>query len=1347
MTYRLGLDIGTGSIGFALVKFTGEREGEILLAGSHLFDSSEQQGKSNNIARRIARLSRRRIRRRGNRLKNIYALFQKYLPHAFSNSFEVWKENATRQQNISKIDVWELRKDALYRRLTEEELGRVLYNIAKFRGWKAMTRSEENDIDEDIGRMKEGMNILERAIRDGGYRTVGECLYSLHCKEGKAIHNKGAYTFVSRREIIQNEVKEIFTKQREFNNIYATEEFEEEYSEIAFHQLPQKSVWDMVGECTYELGQKRAPKHSPSAELFDAINMLNNVCLRNKETGEVLNLTRVQKEMLLENAFEKIDNKIAIKDICKILDEDSNHWTTNYDKEDIQFGTNAIDFCGTYTIYAILEKYGLIRKIDNPMQYTLDELQHMCFIADMVSFWTQSPEEIMSIENPGATNDKRGIYEFQKRFIKIKHYFKTDEDTIYTILKEIEEGINGRRKISFKESHSLSVKALHTLLPDMKRWEPFHKVKNILVEKGKRQYSDISSFNLKKIPVFLPFEDSSNEDKSYHRMKQKTVEWLKERWNIYSDEKYSQEKAQDIAGVMLRQEKEIRNNRVLHRAISQARKLINRIIDTYGKPELIRIELAREVGKGEKKRSKIVSEQGDKKRVNDRIRKEIIDHFVDIKGKSVGDAELEVGKYLLKKKLWEEQGGECPYCFTIDGETVTTSKRSVSDIYDGDYEIDHILPWSKTFDDSFSNKVLCCSKCNQDKGQRSPWQWLYKEGSQDLWDSFKNNIERIYGNSSDSKGGKDKQSSKKDRFLFEGIDFSGFATRSIKDTQYITSLFSNILQQYLGRQGEVYVQPINGSITSVLRTMWRLPYKEREDKRHHGMDAIVIAASSLKDDRELSKYIQMKEDAKNEERELHISQEQEKEKCLTYIDKMYNKYGTYIAKPWKSFTQDFEKAYENIFVTRKIEAKVTGALHKDTIFSLSKENGKCYSRTSVQELFDKDTFVLRNRDKRTPIEKQNLYKALKEWQQERKTLEEQYKSEEKRLNDIPEYKEIEKTIKDKEKELNTVEKKQTGLIRRITKDKETLEKKEQKQLTYLLGSKNYKKEANVIDKLKVKINENEEKHEKQNKDIQILQSEIDNLQNRKEIYESHLMEIKKQKNSKLYPCLPNTVTPIKKVWIEEKKTGVTYEKWNGDKAQGLAQNANQVRVDLFQHKKNSTWTLVIIYADDMLRRNTSGREYLFRNPKECYLQQETIQYCIKYKGSKNLGEYEYRLSLQKNEYVVVIDKEDNIYHGYYNTAPSNARIDFIYHFLHHQNRIVPGLNKAEEIKNKIPLQHNNYRLKQLLQEIESKKIKGRVSITSMKYIFKMPIDLLETKESFIHKLNQKIENRYLLITK
>ena len=145
-------------------------------------------------------------------------------------------------------------------------------------------------------------------------------------------------------------------------------------------------------------------------------------------------------------------------------------------------------------------------------------------------------------------------------------------------------------------------------------------------------------------------------------------------------------------------------NPVVNRALAQTRKVINSVIDKYGSPVRINIELARDLAKNFKDRKLIEKEQKENRANLDKIRENL---------RELMDKEPTVVE-VLKYRLWEQQRGECAY---------TQSQIPLERLFSPGYcEIDHIIPFSRSFDDSLSNKILVLGSENQRKGNRTPYE-------------------------------------------------------------------------------------------------------------------------------------------------------------------------------------------------------------------------------------------------------------------------------------------------------------------------------------------------------------------------------------------------------------------------------------------------------------------------------------------------------------------------------------------------------------------------------------------------------------------------------------------------
>ena len=157
-------------------------------------------------------------------------------------------------------------------------------------------------------------------------------------------------------------------------------------------------------------------------------------------------------------------------------------------------------------------------------------------------------------------------------------------------------------------------------------------------------------------------------------------------------------------------------NPVVNRALAQTRKVINSIIDKYGSPVRINIELARDLAKNFKDRKLIEKEQKENRANLDKIR----ENLRELMDKEPTAVEV------LKYRLWEQQRGECAY---------TQSQIPLERLFSPGYcEIDHIIPFSRSFDDSLSNKILVLGSENQRKGNKIPYEYFGEDSER--WNSF-----------------------------------------------------------------------------------------------------------------------------------------------------------------------------------------------------------------------------------------------------------------------------------------------------------------------------------------------------------------------------------------------------------------------------------------------------------------------------------------------------------------------------------------------------------------------------------------------------------------------------------
>lgn len=256
------------------------------------------------------------------------------------------------------------------------------------------------------------------------------------------------------------------------------------------------------------------------------------------------------------------------------------------------------------------------------------------------------------------------------------------------------------------------------------------------------------------------------------------------------------------------------------KSLRQAIRVINSIIKAKKSiPEIIAIESTREMN-GKDKKNELQREQ----LLNEKIKQRAVETIQNLFGeKQLNDANIE------KVMLYEEINGICPYCNKV--------QIKLDDVINNKIEVEHILPRSQSFNNSYNNKTLSCPKCNSEKSNKTPYSYLspFKK-----YDDFSKRINENKNYSDD----------KKANFLFTG-DLNKYSTRffarNLRDTAYATTelikqikLFNYYLEdQY--NDVKVLTLSTPGMITHETRKRLNIE-KDRDDgKHHHAVDASIVA--------------------------------------------------------------------------------------------------------------------------------------------------------------------------------------------------------------------------------------------------------------------------------------------------------------------------------------------------------------------------------------------------------------------------------------------------------------------------------------------------------------------------
>ena len=264
-------------------------------------------------------------------------------------------------------------------------------------------------------------------------------------------------------------------------------------------------------------------------------------------------------------------------------------------------------------------------------------------------------------------------------------------------------------------------------------------------------------------------------------------------------------------------------NPTVHIGLNQLRRVANRLIEAYGKPEDVVVELGRNLKMNKEQKQAYERRQREGGEQNNRFR----DMLESVEEEVSGDM-------LRKLRLWEEQGRICPY---------TGKSLSLGMVVDSRTEVDHILPFSKTLDDSMANKVLCVAAANRYKGDRSPFEAFgHSPPGYDY--------EKILARAPESKRRRFQEDAME---RFE--DEHDFLDRQLNETRYLSRTARTYLAHLYDEktEGRPRVRVIPGRMTALLRRGWGLEGmlrvseegeitgKQRDDHRHHAIDAFVVA--------------------------------------------------------------------------------------------------------------------------------------------------------------------------------------------------------------------------------------------------------------------------------------------------------------------------------------------------------------------------------------------------------------------------------------------------------------------------------------------------------------------------
>ena len=892
---RLGLDIGTNSIGWWLYETDGEGADatitHVIDGGVRIFSDGRDPKSGTSLA--VNRRAARAMRRRRDRYLRRRATLMKVLARE-----GLMPAEPTEAKALTQLDPYELRAKGLDECLRLTDLGRALFHLNQRRGFKSNRKTDRGDNesgktdrgDNESGKIKDATQRLDWAMRDAKARTYGEFLHmrrdratgprsvptvrtrlSVAARGGPDARQEQepGYDFYPDRRHLEAEFHALWSRQVADHPGILTDSLRDVIFEKIFFQRPLKEP--KVGLCLFSghhgvpRDERRLPKAHPLAQrrtLYETVNQLRVT----PDGGKSRPLTREERDKVIHI----LDNKAP----TKLLSSMSMKLTALARELELQHAgrftleTGVRDAIACDPVRASLSH----RDRFGPRWSELD--------------WKTQWEVIERIRAVQSDKEHANLVEWlgKTHMLDAEHAKSTANAPLPDRYGRL--GLTATRAILKhlkKEviTYSRAVAACGWHHSDQRTGECLDQLP---------YYGEVLGRHV------IPGRDDPGDDEitRYGRITNPTV----------------------------------------HIGLNQLRRLVNKIIEVHGKPDQIVVELARELKQSKQQKDDAMKRISEMTKAAQRRSAQLQEEL----------GQPDTGRNRMLLRLWEDLGPAIgPRCCPYTGNPI-----SLAMVFDGSCDVDHILPYSRTLDDSFANRTLCLQEANRKKANKTPWEaW----GDTRQWEAIEGNLKNLPDN-------KHWRFSPDAMLRFEERD--GFLDRALVDTQSLARISRSYLDTLFTEGGHVWVVP--GRLTEMLRRHWGLnslledadrgavKAKNRTDHRHHAIDAAVVAAT----DRSLLNRIST---AAGRGKQAGQSAER--------IAR-----GT--SPPWESFRSDIEKRLKSMIVSHRAdhgridpEARkagrdsTTGQLHNDTAYGIVDETA-VVSRTPLLSLKPNDIKNIRD---------------------------------------------------------------------------------------------------------------------------------------------------------------------------------------------------------------------------------------------------------------------------------------------------------------------------------------------------------------------------------------------------
>lgn len=831
MRYRLALDLGSTSLGWAIFKLSDlGQPTAIIRSGVRIFSDGRnpKDGSSLAVSRRNARSMRRR---RDRLLKRKQRLVGQLI------QLGLFPAEPTERRQLEPLNPYTLRAAGLDKPLSPHEFGRAVFHLNQRRGFKSNRKTDKGA--SDAGALKSAIVAVRQKLKDENVRTVGEWLYHRIQKglpvraryrearverDGKTRLDK-SYDLYIDRQMIEDEFDALWAAQSRMQPELFTPDMYATLKDTLLFQRPLRPV--VPGRCTLLPDEERAPLALPSVQRFRIYQEVNNL----RRLDPLLRTMPLKQEDrdAIANALDRSAKKTfdQIKKLIGLSGQD--RFSLEDDKRQ--------ELKGNRTAAELSKK-----QYFGPQWHDFSPELQDDIVLHLLNDESEAKLQEWLTRNTGVTIE-------QAKAI-------TDASLV--------EGYG-----------SLSRKAIQRILPVLQAEVVTYD--EAARRAGFTSHSALDHADDGEIWDQLPY---------YGEVLHRHVGFGSQNANDTPEKRFGK-----IA------------NPTVHIGLNQLRVVVNELIKQYGHPAEIIVELARDLKKSKRERDEDNRRQADNQKRNERIRNDIA-ATLGINANQVRIADIQ------KVILWEELSFDaadrrCPY---------TGAQISLAMLLSDEVEIEHILPFSRTLDDSLANKTVSLRRANRVKANLTPWEAFGKQETAGIsYQDILQRAERMPRN-------------KRYRFGPEGYeqwlkDDAGFLARALNDTRYL----SRLAREYLRTVCPGGTRVIPGNLTAMLRRRFGLNEvlslqgeKNRNDHRHHAVDACVIGVTD-------QSLLQRVSNANARANELGL-----------------NKLLDETPLPWPTYREHVKRAVSSIWVSHKPDHGHEAAMHNDTAYGLLEDG---YVRT------------------------------------------------------------------------------------------------------------------------------------------------------------------------------------------------------------------------------------------------------------------------------------------------------------------------------------------------------------------------------------------------------------------